>query len=109
MLYCNNRSAQWDWLKYVQVHSWQGLQSMWEQCSQIEESDREKSKLFIAHVPDIGGIEAASPLKSWSNIIVPGKKYFLTFSLKSYHDVFKLTVLLLHSYINNAQNLSKLV
>lgn len=71
MLYSNSRKAQWDWLKFLQIHSWQGLQHIWNMSSNVEEF-RTKVQIYLQHVPQKGGIEAAVPLKSWSNIIVPG-------------------------------------
>lgn len=76
VLYSNSRKAQWDWQKYLQVHSWQGLQHIWNMSSIVDEF-RIKVQNYLQHVPKKGGIEAAVPLKSWSNIIVPGTSYFI--------------------------------
>lgn len=83
MIYCNSRKAQWDWLKYLQIHSWQGLQAVWSACSNVSEY-REKLNMYMQHIVKAGGMEAGSPLKSWSNIIVPGQystQYILFYAL----------------------------
>lgn len=82
-MYCDSRSAQWDLLKYYQIHSWQGLQSIW--SNSLGEEDLNKSRFYVNCIEKKPYVNA-SPLNPWSNIVVPDKETLVT-------DAGKLSVL----------------